>query len=872
MTLRILLVPGSRETGVYRNVFPIAAVYHEPLTALSVHTSSSAAVFLEQTLHDARYALRGLRRTPAFTGGVIVMLALGIGANLAMFGIVDRLMFRPYPYLRDPGMVHRVYLRSWDRGTLRTDGSYEYTIHEDLKRWTASFSQIAAFAHQTNAIGIGEEARERRVAQVSASFFSFFDAQPALGRWFTAAEDTVPRGANVAVLGYDLWRSEYGGRDVRGEIIHVGNIPATIVGVAPEGFTGVNDADPPAVYIPITTYAAAQPSQRATPTYYTRYNWGWMNVMVRRKPDVSIEQANADATQSYRRSWATNVSQEPTVTPVGIAKPFVEIGAMRIGAGPSPTLEARTAFWVTAVALIVLLIACANVANLFVARALRRQRETAVRLALGVARGRLLRQALVESITLALSGSAAGLVVAHWGGAAIRRLLVSTQRVPIDTFTDWRTIFTAAAIAVVVGLLTGMVPAIVARRGDLTGSLKAGSRGAGHQRSRARTTLLILQGALSVVLLVGAGLFVKSLSRVKELRLGYDAEPVLMVYRNMRGMETDSLGRIALRRSLLSAAQAIPGVEKAAYVSSIPFWSTSSTNLFVQGIDSVRRLGRFTYQTGTPDMFDALGTHVIRGSKFTDADREGAPPVAIVSEAMARVLWPDRDALGQCIRVERSSAPCATVVGIAENIVQQQDQLSTSSRYHYYLPIEQFRSSVGSYLVLRMRGDARLQIEAVRSALQPHMPGPSYVTVSPLAEVVDGTRSSWQLGATLFVAFGGLALIVTALGLYSVIGYSVAQRMHELGVRVALGAQTLDIVRLVVGQAVRFAAVGVVIGVVLSMAASRWVQPLLFQQSARDPSIYVLVALMLLAAAMAASASPAFRASRADPNTALRSE
>jgi putative ABC transport system permease protein len=830
------------------------------------------AVFAEQTLHDARYALRGLRRTPAFGLGVILILALGIGANVAMFGIVDRLMFRPYPYLRDPGVVHRVYLRSWDRGTLRTDGSYEYTIHEDLKRWTTSFSQIAAFAHQTNAVGLGDAARERRVAQVSASFFAFFDAQPALGRWFSSAEDTVPRGADVAVLGYDFWQSEYGGRNILGEIIHVGNVPATIVGVAPEGFAGVNDSDPPAVYIPITTYAGAQPSQRARPTYYTRYNWGWMNVMVRRKPGVTIEQANADATQSYRRSWEVNRSQEPQVTPLDIAKPFVEISAMRVGAGPNPTLEARTAFWVTSVALIVLLIACANVANLFVARALRRQRETAVRLALGVSRGRLMRQTLVESLTLAILGSAAGLVVAHWGGAAIRRLLVSTQRASLETFTDWRIMGVAAAIALVVGALTGMAPALVSGRGDLTRSLKAGSRGTGHQRSRARTALLILQGALSVVLLVGAGLFVKSLSRVKSMRLGYEADPVLMVYRNMRGMDTDSLMRIALRRSLLSAAQAIPGVEKSAYVSSIPFWSTSTTDLFVAGIDSVRRLGRFTYQTGTPEMFDALGTRVIRGRKFTDADRVGAPTVAVVSEAMARVLWPDRDAIGQCIRIERSTAECTTVVGIAENIVQQQDQLSTSSRYHYYLPIEQFRSSGGSYLVLRMRGDARSQVEAVRNALQPHMPGQSYVTVTPLAEVVNGTRSSWQLGATLFVAFGGLALVVAALGLYSVIGYSVAQRMHELGVRVALGAQTPDIVRLVVGQAMRFAAVGVIIGIVLSIAASRWVQPLLFQQSARDPSVYGAVALVLLAAATAASASPAFRAAKADPNTALRSE
>jgi putative ABC transport system permease protein len=830
---------------------------------------------IEQIAQDARYAIRRLRRSPGFAGAVILTLGLGIGANVAMFGIVDRLMFRPYAYLSDPSSVHRIYLRSYYRGVLRTNGSYEYTIYEDMKRWTSSFSQIAAFSHQTNAVGLGDAARERRVAQVSHTFFDFFDAKPVLGRFFTAGEDQVPRGADVAVLGHAFWKNEFAGRDVRGEVIHVGNIPATIIGVAPEGFSGVNDADPPAIYIPITTYAGAQPSQLEKPTYYTRYNWGWMNVMVRRKPGITVEQASADATQAFRKSWQVMSTHESGNTPVEIARPFVDIGAMRVGAGPDPNLEARTALWVSGVAIIVLLIACANVGNLFVARAMRHQRETAVRLALGVSRGRLVVQSLVESVTLALIGSVAGLVIAHWGGAAIRRLLIATQGASLDVFTDWRTLAIAASVSLAAGILTGLLPAALSGRGDLTSSLRAGARGGSYQRSRTRTGLLVLQGALSVVLLVGAGVFVKSFSNVKNMRMGYDEEGVLLVARNMRGMQTDSLMRIALRRSLLSAAQAVPGVAHAAYVSSVPMWSTSSARLFVPGIDSVAKFGRFTYQTGTTDMFDALGTRVKRGRKFTDADRDRAERVTVVSEAMASVLWPSGDAIGQCIRLENEQAPCTTVVGIAEDIVQQPDQLSSASRYHFYLPIEQFNSSGGSYLVLRMRGDARdaeRRVEDVRKALQPHMPRQSYVTVRPLREVLSRTRSSWQLGATMFVAFGALALIVAAVGLYSVIGYNVAQRMHELGVRVALGAQSADIMRLVVGQAMRFAVAGVLVGALLAFAASRWLQPLLFQQSARDPLIYGIVAAMLLAVAAAAAASPALRASRADPNSALRSE
>jgi putative ABC transport system permease protein len=840
-----------------------------PLSQLSFPQHCLFAVLLQ----DTRYALRGLRRSRAFSAAVILTLGLGIGANVAMFGIVDRLMFRPFAFLRDPATVHQVYLRNYDRGRLRTNGSFEYTIYEDLKRWTTSFSQLAAFAHQTNAVGVGDVARERRVAQVSATFFEFFDAKPALGRFFTRAEDTVPRGADVAVLGYAFWQSEYGGRDVLGEVLHVGNIAATIIGVAPEGFAGVNDADPPAVYIPITTYAGAQPSQAEKPTYYTRYNWGWMNVIVRRKAGITVEQASLDATQSYGRSWETMRAQEPRVTPIDIARPFAHIGGFRAGAGPDPGLEARTAIWVSGVAVIVLLIACANVGNLFVARALRQQRETAVRLALGVNRQRLMMQSLVESVTLALIGSVVGLVIAHWGGAAIRRLLIATQGTSLDVFTDWRTLGAATGVALVSGILTGLLPALLSGRGDLTASLKAGARSGTYQRSHVRTALLVLQGALSVVLLVGAALFVKSLSNVRNMRMGYDENGVLLVYRNLRGMQTDSVMRIALRRALLSAAQAIPGVEKAAYVSSVPMWSTSAMdNLFVAGIDSVRRLGRFTYQTGTPELFEVMGTRILRGRGLTDADREGTERVAVVSEAMAGLLWPGRDAIGQCMRLESPTAPCTTIVGIAENIVQQYDQLSMASRYMYYLPIEQFRSSAGSYLVLRMHGEAERQIEPVRKALQPHMPGQSYVTVRPLREVLAHTRSSWQLGATMFVAFGALALIVAAVGLYSVIAYTVAQRMHELGVRVALGAQSSDIMRLIVGQAMVITIAGVGVGALLAYVASRWLQPLLFQQSARDPLVYGMVAALLLLVGVGASAAPAIRASRADPNSALRTE
>ena len=830
---------------------------------------ASPRQLLEALAQDIRYAFRALRKSPAFAAAVIVTLGLGIGANAAMFGVIDRLMFRPYAYLRDPGTVNRVYLQSTNRGTTNTSWHTEYARYLDLKRGSRSFDEWSGFATRQMAVGIGDASRERTVAAVNATFFRFFDAPPALGRYFLAVEDTTPRGADVAVLGYGFWRAEYGGRNVLRETVQVGNIAATIVGVAPEGFAGVNDSDPPAVYIPITTYAGSQPNERANPRYYTSYNWGWMEMMARRKAGVTVEQASNDLTQAYLRSWNAEREKEPSITPAELAKPNAIAGAMKVGIGPNPSLEARTTLWVTGVAVIVLLIACANVANLFLARALRRQREVAVRLALGVSRRRLMMQTLTESVVLSVLGSAVGLVIAQWGGLAIRRMLIANTGASLDVLTDWRTLGMAVAVAMVAGLLTGVVPAVLSGRGDLARSLKAGPREGTYHRSRTRATLLVLQGALSVVLLVGAGLFVRSLQNVNAMRMGYDADPVLLVTRNMRGMETTDSSRAQLGRTLLATAEAIPGVESATWISSVPFWSTSSTNFYVAGIDSVRRLGRFTYQTASVDYFETIGTRILRGRGFEPADRATAPRVAVVSESMGKVLWPGKDAIGQCMRIRADTMPCTTVVGIAEDIVQQ--DITSDKRYQYYLPVEQAGSG-GGFVMLKMRGDPVTAQETVRKAMQRVMPGQSYVTVKPFAEIVNEQRRSWRLGATMFVAFGVLALVVAAVGLYGVIGYNVTQRMHELGVRVALGAQAPDILRLVVGQGLRFAAAGVALGSVLAWGGSRWIEPLLFRQPAKDPIVYSVVGAALLLVALAASASPAFRASRADPNTALRSE
>ncbi len=826
--------------------------------------------WLDHFVKDLGYAIRGLRRSPGFTATVVLTLGLGIGANAAMFGVIDRLMFRPFPYLREPSAVHRVYLVHTDRNRTFTNSATEYARYLDLKKWTPSFSQYAGFTERSLAVGVGDAARERQVAVVSAAFFDFFEMRPALGRFFLADEDITPRGAPVAVLSYRFWKTEFGGRNVIGQSLQVRNIPCTIVGVAPEGFVGVADGEPPAVFIPITTFAGTEPNERQATTYFYRYNWGWMSMMVRRKPGVNEVQASRDLSNAHVQSWNAEKNISSSTTPAALAKPRALAGPLKPAAGPDAGLESKTLLWVTGVAVIVLLIACANVANLMFARVLRRRRETAVRLALGVSRRRLLAQGLTESMLLAGLGCLAGVVIAQWGGAALRRLFVRDGS-SLEVITDWRTLAVAAAFALAAGLLTGLGPAFLATRGDLAGSLKAGAREGTHQRSRTRASLLVLQGALSVILLVGAGLFVRSLGHVRSMRIGFDAEPVLLVSRELRGIQMSDSDQVRLGRQLLETAQALPGVEHAAWVSSVPFWSTSGTDFYVTGIDSVRKLGRFSYQTATPDYFATMDTRIVRGRPFTAEDRAGSPMVAVVSQAMANVLWPGKEALGQCMRVGGDTMPCTTVIGIAEDAVQN-SLLEDDKRFHYYLPITQFRPAEGFALMLRVRGDPVRQVEGVRRALQAVMPGSSYVNVRPMRELVDGQRRSWKVGATMFVAFGVLALLVAAVGLYGVITYNVAQRMHEIGVRIALGAQWRDVVRLVVGQGVRFAVAGVVLGLGLALLAGKWIQPLLFQQSARDPATFGAMAALLLAVALVASTMPAVRATRADPNSALRDE
>ncbi|HSQ31207.1 MAG TPA: ABC transporter permease [Gemmatimonadaceae bacterium] len=873
MTMRELMAKGMSPEEARREArrrFGDVQIARERLTTID----EARAVRERRTewwsafAQDLRYAVRGLRLKPWFAAAVIATLGLGIGANAAMFGIVDRLLFRPPRFLSAPDRASRLYLVRTSRGKEVTGSTeFGYRRYLDFRAMTKSFDAMTPFYTNAYAVGAGDATRTMPIAISGADLWKMFDVKPVIGRFFTPDEDTPPAGARVIVLSYAFWQTQFGGRSsALGAPIDIGAWRFTIIGVAPEGFSGFARS-PVAAFVPTSAVSSSIFNGRFP--WYSSYSISWFDTFARRKPGVTIAAANADLTAAFQQSYKLELAANPKGTKLEIARPHAFAGPVLLDRGPNESSEAKVATWLIGVTAIVLLIACANVGNLLLARALRRRREIALRIALGVSRGRLLMQLLTESVLLAVLGGAAGLLIAQWGGSIMGKTLLARSD-GANAVTDGRVLLVVAVLAVVAGLLTGLAPAFQTGRGDIAASLKAGAREGTVQRSRLRAALLVTQAALSVVLLIGAGLFVRSLVNVKNVRMGYDVDRLLWVNTNLRGLKLDSVRYVQLQEQLRDRAEQVPEVEHAARALTAPFWSYWSFSLYVEGIDSVAKLGDFTAQVATPEFFATTGTRLLRGRGIATDDRESAPRVIVVGESMAKRLWPGQDAIGKCVRVEADTAPCASVVGVAEDVRLEN---VGKTQMHYYMPLAQFhRYSIGTGIFVRTKGRATTHADEVRHALQQLMPGTSYVTVTPMTTMVAPQLRSWTVGATMFTIFGLLALVLAAVGLYSVIAYNVAQRTHEMGVRIALGAQSRDVVRLIVREGVRIVVPGVVLGAAIALVAGRWVAPLLFEVSPKDPPVMAAVVGVLIAVAIVASWLPAARAARVDPIQALRAD
>jgi predicted permease len=832
--------------------------------------------WLEDVRQDVRYALRGLRREPLFTAFVVATLALGIGANAAMFGVADRLLLHGPERIVDAARVMRVY----EHGRVPGQGDFTggvvgYVMYDALAHGAHSFAGVAAYVASPDrhaVLGHGADAMLIQQGEATAGLFPLLGVTPALGRFFTSAEDSTAGAARVAVLGYGLWRRVYGGdRAVLGKTILLGDLPYTIVGVAPDGFTGPQFTRVD-VWLPASLHVSMM-TDDWTHTWHAQ----WLHIVARLKPGVTPRQASVDATAAYRHAYTggdkDDAAADLFVAPLSYSDD-----------GREPT-EVSVSRWLVGVAFIVLLIACSNVVNLLLARAVRRRREVAVRLALGAARRRLVQLLLTESMTLALLGGSAGLAVA-WGTARLMRSIFLSDVEWTSSPVSGRVLAVSAGLTLIVGIIVGLVPALRSSRADLTASLKSGVREGGPQGTRLRTALTVAQAALSVVLLAGAGLFIRSLSNVRAVDLGIEPSRVVVVSaRWPRAFSSGTFNQATLTAQqartasvyarALDAVRRMPRVERASLSIGLPFESSFSGTIRVSGLDSIPPMSGGYPQLSAvgPDYFQTVGTPLLRGRAFTPTDRAGSEPVTIVSDRMARVLWPGRAAIGQCIftgPLRDSLTTCMRIVGVVGDV--HRSRLKEAPGTHYYIPIGQERGIGGTALVVRPRGNPATVIPDIRRALETLDPTIEYVDAATLQRDVDPQVRPWRLGATVFGLMGTLALLVAAMGLYSVMSYLVAQRAHELGVRIALGAQARDIVALVVRGGAAMAALGVVIGVGLALAAGRFIEPLLFETSPHDVGVLAGVSFTLFVVALLASAVPALRAKATDPMEALRAE
>jgi putative ABC transport system permease protein len=813
---------------------------------------------MDTIVQDLRYALRTLLRTPTLTVAAIACLALGIGANATIFGVVDTLLLRPPAHVQNPDDVVRLYFRATERhyGT-HTSGTTGYPLYTALRDSAHAFQSIAAFSHdQSASLGRGADAKPMRLVLVSSTFFPLLGVRPALGRFFGPDEDR--QGAVlVVVLSHAFWRRQFGGDStVLGRPLALSKSTYTVVGVAPPGFTGVDLRDVDG-WVPI---AAATPDLMG-PSWLTRGSM-FLQTIGRLRAGVSRVQAAHEATLVFRAEDALTSHPDSTATAL--------LGPIQAARGPDMgwSKDAQVATWLAVVAAIVLLVACANVVNILLARAVQRQREIAIRRAIGAGRGDLARQLLTESALLALAGAGGALLVASWTGPVIRAFLLGDVPAAATT-VDVRVLVFTGTIALLVGVLTGLAPALQVGRDDLIHALKSGAGEGRFQRSKLRSLLLVGQVALTLALLVGAGLFARSLRNVRRIDLGFDADHILRATIDLKAAGFGTAEANALYMQMLQRVQRLPAVEHAAASVGSPFGWGFARGLKIPGRDSLPRLktGGPYRQAVTASYFAAMGTPV-RGRDFTSADQHGQ--AAIVNETFARAIWPGENPIGKCLQDGDRRAPCSEIIGVVPDA--HRNAVVEDAAALYYVPLSRREAEGITALVVRARGRPEDLVEPVRREMQSAGINLPFASVVLFADRVDRSIRTWRLGTTMFGLFAQLALILTAVGLYGVLAYTVGQRTHELGVRIALGAQRADVVRLVVAQGVRVAGLGVAVGAVLALAGGRAVAALLYGVSPHDPPVLGAAGCVLLAVAALASWLPARRAARVDPMVALRTE
>jgi len=792
---------------------------------------------MDHFLADLRYAVRQLRKAPGFTAVAVVTLALGIGANTAMFSLVRGVLLRPLPYPQAERLV---------------TAGLSVPDYEDLRRAATVFDETAVWASNLYVLG-GEGGGEQvRGAIVSERFFPMLGGA-ALGRAITQADVRE----NVAVLGHRLWTRRFGADPaVVGRPIRLSGESYTVIGVMPPEFQFPNGQ--------FDLWVPMEASMGKTPEQLQNRSLRIFRVLARLSPGVTLAQA-----QGQVSAIAARLAREHPKTNEGVGIEFAPIYDRLVGG-------VRTALLVLmGVVALVLLIASANVANLLLARAKSREREIAIRTALGAGRGRLVRQLLTESLLLSAAGSVMGVLLARWildvlpaiGGADIPRLVSVRIDLGVLAFT--------AAVAVATGLLFGLAPAWQAARTDAAPGLREGGRGtSGPAARRLRAGLTAAEVALALIVLVGAGLLVQSLVRLLHVDAGFTADHLLTFNVAMAGPAPRTPAqRAALAHEIVTRVAQLPGVEAAGGGTGLPpVTPQRATGFVAEGVVENAAEGRRGYFLAvTPDYFRALGARVREGRAFTDQDGAGAPEVVILNRALARRLYGELSAVGRRLKLVSPDQGDGwrTVVGVVDDV--RYSGLDDPSEAAIYTPFAQ-TPFLWTYVMVRTQGPPLALAGAIRQAVSSVDATLEPAAIKPMTDVMAETVSQPRFNVVLLSALAGLALVLAAVGIYGVISYSVVQRTKEIGIRMALGAGRREVVRLVTGESLRLAAIGVVAGLLGAAASTRVLATMLFEVRPTDAATYASAAAFLVLVALAASAVPAWRATRVAPVSALRSE
>jgi predicted permease len=823
--------------------------------------------WLETAWQDLRYAVRVLAKDRGFTAVAVMTLALGIGANTAIFGLIDAVMLKALPVER-PGELLQV--KMGEDGTVFTN-----PIWEQVRDRQDVFSGLFAYGGDRFNLSPGGEARYVQGAWVAGGFFETLGVQPALGRPLTKADDRRGCPATV-VLSYDFWQSEYAGSpSALGRTVSLEGQPFQIVGVAARGFSGMAVGRPMHVYVRLCSEAIVHGKE----SWLDGRSIWWLTVVGRPKAGVSPQQATARlkvlAPEIFRATKPQNWRPEDIE---GYTKRTFETGAAAGGISDLRGQYSNALLALMGVVGAVLLIACANVANLILARSSIRQREIAIRLALGSGRGRLIRQLLTESLLLSLTGAALGVLLAQWGSQLLVRLLsTSRSAVTLDLHVDGRILAFTAAIAIGTALLFGLAPAWLATRVLPNAAMKSGGRGTidGHSRFGFGKALVIVQVALSLALVVCAGLMLGTFRKLANMDPGFRQEQVLIADVDLRNARYPEPQRLAVFAQVLERLRALPGVHSASSSDITPISGMAwNGEIVVEGYQAKKRGDSIAYFNQVSDrFFETMGTPILAGRDFSDRDGPAAPKVAIINETLARKFFGQASPLGRSFVMERgpNPEPPVEVIGIVRDA--KYGTLREETKPTAYVTerqaIEPARMSHN--FELRSATSASDLIPGVRTAIAEVNPN-VIIQLKTLSLQVEESLTRERLLAVLSGLFGGLALLLAMIGLYGVMSYNVTRRQNEIGIRMALGAGQTTVRTMVLGDVAILVALGLATGIGLSLAGGRLVERFLFGMKASDPAALASAVALFAAVAALAGYLPARRASRVDPMVALREE